>query len=66
MQDYEAKLQWYRDYAAKNANSPYRRIKEYASYLQKWFSDGPCDGVSCFQARINRRILPMSYNVYFN
>ena len=27
--DYEAKLQWYRDYIARESNSPYRRVREY-------------------------------------
>ena len=36
---YEEELQWYRDYIEREKNSPYRRVQEYVSYLNYWFSE---------------------------
>ena len=60
---YEAELQWYRDYIKRESNSPYRRVREYVSYLHRWFSEENCDGAP-FSLKYERRQLPMSYNVY--
>ena len=63
--DYEAKLQWYRDYIERESNSPYRREQEYVKYLRRWFSEEDCDGFP-FSFKYKRKYLPMSFNIYFS
>ena len=60
---YEEELQWYRDYIEREKNSPYRRVQEYVSYLNCWFSENVCDGAP-FSLKYKWKRLPMSYNVY--
>ncbi len=60
---YEEELQWYRDYIEREKNSPYRRVQEYVSYLNYWFSENVCDGAP-FSLKYKWKRLPMSYNVY--
>ncbi len=43
-----------------------RRIKEYTSYLSRWFSHNYCDGFPDFRTRYTSHVVPMSYNIYFN
>lgn len=65
-QEYEDKIQWFRDFIKRNENDTSRRGQEYVSYLRRWFSDKRCDGVLDFKTRYAWRTLPMSMNVYFN
>ena len=60
---YEEELQWYRDYIEREKNSPYRRVQEYVSYLNCWFSENVCDGAP-FSLKYKWKRLPMSYNIY--
>lgn len=64
--EYEEKLDWFRDYIKRNENNACRRIEEYVSYLRRWFSDSRCDGFNSFSTRYMLHQIPMSYNVYFN
>ncbi len=64
-QEYEERLQWYRNKIRQLENSGNRRDKEYCSYLKRWFSDGVCDGVSDCETRIRWHQLPMTETVYF-
>lgn len=63
MTTYDLKLQMYRDYIERESNSPYRREREYADYLRRWFSEENCDGAP-FSLKYEWRQLPMSYNEY--
>ena len=63
---YDKKIQWFRDYIKSNENDKARRAQEYVSYLKRWFSDQPCDGLPSFKIRHTLHQLPMSYNMYFN
>lgn len=65
MSDYERRLQWYRDYIARNSDSTSRREREYCDYLKRWFSNCRCDGAPDVEMRILWKRLPMSYNQYF-
>ena len=65
-EEYERKLQWYRDYIVRNENDKSRRGQEYLSYLKRWFGDGRCDGIANYQERYKRKTLPMPYNIYFS
>lgn len=65
MDNYEKSLNWYRNYINMNKDSSARRVREYVSYLQRWFSnDIKCDGMY-FNQKYERKLLPMSYLVYF-
>ncbi len=65
-EEYEEKIQWYKDYIKRNEKDMVRRTKEYVAYLRRWFGDDSCDGLPNFKARHNLHTLPMSFNVYFN
>lgn len=64
--EYDAKIQWFRDYIKSNEDDRTRRGREYVNYLKRWFGDGTCDGLPNFKARHNLHQLPMSYNIYMN
>ena len=65
-QEYDEKLQWYRDKMRQLENSGNRRDMEYCAYLKQWFSYGECDGTSDYETRIRWHQLPMPENIYFD
>ena len=66
MNDYERSLDWYRNYIDTHRDSSTRRIREYVSYLIRWFSDDvKCDGMYFSQKYVLKQ-LPMPYNIYFS
>ncbi len=65
-EEYEDKIEWYRNYIERlEHDSAPRRLKEYASYLRRWFGESSCDGLPNFKIRYTLHTLPMSFNVYF-
>lgn len=62
--EYEEKIAFFHSFIQKNENDNSRRMKEYIAYLQCWFSDKVCDGISDFQTRYKFHVLPMSMNTY--
>lgn len=53
----------YEDVCKEYKTSPYRRKREYADYLDRFFnSDGVVDGMA---AKDRANFLPMPYNKYF-
>lgn len=63
-EEYEERLNFYRNYIARYSNDAARRTKEYISYLARWFGDDTCDGLPDFQTRYRLHQLPMSPNVF--
>lgn len=53
----------YEKTAREGLNSPYRRVSEYAGYLDRFLhSESIVDGMT-YEERLNK--LPMPYNMYF-
>lgn len=65
-ENYEAKLQWYRNYIKDHEQSNSRRTQGYVDYLKRWFSnDVKCDGMF-FTQKYQNKVLPMPYLIYFS
>lgn len=66
MKNYEDSLNWYRNYIITHRNDTARRVREYVSYLERWFSnDIKCDGMY-FNQKYALKQLPMPYMIYFS
>lgn len=63
--DYDSQLDWYRCFIERHKDDKARRIREYCSYLKRWFGDGPCDGAPNYETRYLWKRTPMSYTQYF-
>lgn len=66
---YEETIEWYRKrmiQLRESYDTLYRRDQEYCSYLERWFSDGHCDGTPDYKTRILWKVTPMPYNIYFS
>lgn len=63
-QEYEEQLLWYRDYIKTNISSESRKVQDYVSYLESWFSNNECDGLLNFETRYTFHTLPMPFNIY--
>lgn len=68
-QTYKEKIEWYRNRMIE-MRAEYellaRRDQEYCRYLERWFGDGPCDGVPDYETRIAWKTTPMPYLIYFS
>lgn len=66
---YEERIEWYRKrmiQLRESYDTLCRRDQEYCRYLERWFSDGRCDGVLDYETRILWKTTPMPYNIYFS
>ena len=63
-QEYEERLNWFKDYMETHQNETSKSMQGYVSYLRQWFSDSSCDGLPDYKTRYMFHKLPMSSNVY--
>lgn len=63
-EEYEERLNFYRNYFVHYSNDPSRRSQEYVSYLRRWFGNESCDGWPNFETRYAMHQLPMSANEF--
>lgn len=63
-EEYEVALNFYRSSIAGCLSSTGRLRQEYGRYLERWFSDEPCDGMANYEMRYRFHRLPMSANTY--
>ena len=65
MRTYEEELQWFKQYKEEFEQRDDLRFRgrDYLHYLQRWFSEEDCDGVSA-ENRTRWKRLPMSFIQY--
>lgn len=63
-EEYEVALNFYRSSIAGCLSSTGRLRREYGKYLERWFSDKPCDGMTNYEMRYRFHRLPMAANTY--
>lgn len=63
-QEYEEALEFYRSSIERHLSSTGRLEREYGKYLERWFSDKPCDGIVSYEMRYRFHRLPMAANTY--
>lgn len=63
-EEYEKELNFYRMQAEAYSISHIRLEREYGHYLQRWFSDSPCEGYENFEMRYRMHRLPQTANGY--
>ena len=65
MDNWEKEIAWYRTYIEREKDSKSRRVREYISYLERWFDpNSVCDGAT-YENRMAWKRTPMSYTQYF-